>query len=322
MSYHILHILSDNAYLSKKRGMLHYQNRESGEVKQMPVEDIRILVLAAKSITLTDSLIMSLLENEAVILHCDSKYMASGITSPLERVINPKAIYNQAQQNSPFSKELWGEILYTKVNNQQILLKIIGDNSTYLADQLEKNKKEGKTINESACARFYWRHYFDKLGETDATRRHSPDHKVNMMLNYSYAVLAAICQRSIVIHGLSPLFGIHHKARYKANSFVYDVMELLRPFVDITVYKYVYDISNNEGIKAVDEINLTDWIKSARLIGEEITVKHKNYRLKLVDSVDVYISSLANAFKNIEVKSVFLPRLDEESAFDAQKDLF
>ncbi len=322
MSYHILHILSDNVFLSKRRGMLLCKNKDTEEARELPLEDVRILVLAAKSIVLTDSLISSLLENNAVILHCNSKYMAAGITSPIERMIDPTAIYNQAQKGSPFSQELWANILNTKIRNQSMMLNIIGDESTYLNEQLESYRKDGKKLNESACARFYWQHFFKNLGQPDATRRNSPDHKINLMLNYSYAVLSAICQRSIVIHGLSPLFGIHHKPRYQADSFVYDVMEVIRPFIDATVYKYAYKTTQELGAEAVNDIEMSDWIKSARMIGEEMTVSHKGHRLKLVDAIDTYISSLAKAFKNLSIKSIWLPVLDETAIKIRQKELF
>ena len=55
MSYHVLHILSYGSYLRKDKGNLLYQNHN--EKKTIPIEDLKAVVIAAKGVSLSDSLI-------------------------------------------------------------------------------------------------------------------------------------------------------------------------------------------------------------------------------------------------------------------------
>jgi CRISP-associated protein Cas1 len=49
------------------------------------------------------------------------------------------------------------------------------------------------------------------------------------MLNYGYTVLAALCHRSLLIHGLTPALGVKHMPRYRSTPLVFDLMEPFRP---------------------------------------------------------------------------------------------
>ncbi len=73
---------------------------------------------------------------------------------------------------------------------------------------------------------------FIDLGYVGLTCRHDNDHDILKMLNYAYAVLDAICHRSIVAYGMSPFFGVHHTANFHNHPLVYDLIKSFRPFID------------------------------------------------------------------------------------------
>jgi CRISPR-associated protein Cas1 len=66
-------------------------------------------------------------------------------------------------------------------------------------------------------------------------------HPLNAMLNYGYAVLEAETRIRLVADGYDPRIGILHvgRKREKQDSFVFDLMEPLRPVVDEAILNFV-----------------------------------------------------------------------------------
>lgn len=295
LSYYLLHLMSPDIHLHKERGLLRYQRDD--ERRQLPLEDIRGVIIVTENITLTDRLIVALLENGAFILHCDKKYRPIGLTEPLPKIIKRDVAFHQARCTRKLQAIIWQHLLYAKIDNQRRLLKTIGARHGYLTRHLNNNK-----LNESACARYYWREFFAHSGFSGLTRRHDDEHEINRMLNYAYAVLGAICHRSIVAHGLSPLFGVHHRANFHNHPFVYDLIEPLRPFIDYRLYLYLTDESKKEK-------TIREWILFSQGCWDSVEVMHKQNRLKLIDAVDVFVSSVAKTFGARDTEHLWLPEL-------------
>jgi CRISPR-associated protein Cas1 len=59
---------------------------------------------------------------------------------------------------------------------------------------------------------------------------------VNAALNYGYAILRSACARALCAAGLLPMLGIHHHNAFNAFCLADDMMEPLRPFVDMLVF--------------------------------------------------------------------------------------
>jgi len=298
LSYYILHLMSPDIELHKERGLLRY--RRGDERKQLPLEDIRGVVIVTERVTLTDNLISALLENGAFILHCDKKYRPVGLTEPLPKIIKRDAAYHQARCSKRFQTVVWNRLLRAKVDNQRRLLKSMGARHAYLQERLK-----GEAINESTCARYYWREYFATCGFPGLTRRHDDGSSVNRMLNYAYAVLGAICHRTIVAHGMSPLFGVHHRANFHNHPFVYDLIEPLRPFIDHRLHLYLTDLQGEEPSEAA----IREWVLFSQGCWDTIEVTHKRSKLRLVDGVDVYVNSVAKTFIKKDAENLWLPKL-------------
>ena len=294
MSYHILHIFSNGSYLHKERGMLVCENHHNKEVEKIPIEDLKGIVIAAKGITLSDSLISSVLKHDAFLLHCDEKFLPVGCTSSLARMIKPEIAFRQAKFHSSLNKSIWHQILSNKVFNQCQVIKYLGGKHEYL-----EQKSRSEKINEAICARYYWRQYFLKLGYPEERRMPGSDSDLNRKLNYGYAVMGSLCHRSIVIHGLSPVFGVHHVSRYRSNPLVYDIMEPLRAFIEKSLFDF--ERSDHKDMKAWSKFCINSW--------KEVKVWHKKFSLKLVDAVDFYVSSIARSFSRKNIQELWIPRL-------------
>lgn len=295
MSYYLLHLMSPGIYLHKERGLLRYERGD--ERRQLPLEDIRGVIIVTENVTLTDSLIAALLENGAFILHCDQKYRPIGLTEPLSKIIKRDVAYQQARCAKKLQTAIWRRLLRAKIDNQKRLLKSMDARHAYL-----ETKLQNEALNESACARYYWREYFARCGFAGLTRRHDDEHEVNHMLNYAYAVLGAICHRSIVAHGMSPLFGVHHRANFHNHPLVYDLIEPLRPFIDYQLCRY---LTGDHG----KEKTLREWVVFSQGCWNAIEVVHNKSKFKLIDGIDVYMNSVAKTFRNKDPGHLWLPKL-------------
>ena len=296
MSHHIVHIFNHGSRLKKERGMMVCTSEDSEEVHELPIEDVRAVIIAARGVFMSQELVAALLEVNAVILHCDRSYRPVGITSGIERVVHSDALFNQGNRALKLHDHLWRIIAAAKVANQARVLEIFGIQTAFLKRQLE-----GRTVDEAACARHYWRSYFALLGAHGVQRHGDDETGFNARLNYGYAVLGALIHRGIVAHGLSPVFGLHHITRYKAHALVYDLIEPWRPYVDLMLVEFVMAHPVEDDIKA--------WAQYAAHGIKDLAVATPLRKLKLLDAVDVFVSSIAKCYADKTIRHAWMPEL-------------
>lgn len=296
MSFHILHILQHGAFLAKERGML-VCRPPAGTGKperRMPLEDLRAVVIAARGVSLSSTAIASLLEHEAIILHCNEKYEPCGVTSPLPRIIDTKAFLNQSSRPGRLNGWIWDRLLLAKTQNQQGVLKDRDLFSAYLERAVKTRR-----VDEGNCARQYWQLYFPSIGWASTSRDRKSDTAPNQMLNYGYAVLATLCHRALLVHGLSPLLGVGHQPRFRSAPLVYDLMEPYRPFVDRMLASFM----------TTPDVSHEAW---ARHIGAGLRderVHHERYTLKLLDAIDKSASTLSRCYREMSAGPLWVPAL-------------
>jgi CRISPR-associated protein Cas1 len=208
----------------------------------IPVEDIGIVVLDHKQVTITQGLLDALMENNTVVVTCNSTHHPTGLLMPLSgNTIQNERFRSQLDASEPLKKQLWAQTVSQKIKNQSNLLEKLGIDSAYLVP-LYKNVKSGDTDNcEATAAVFFWQKIFGHVNDFVRFREGPPP---NNYLNYGYAILRATMARSIVGAGLLPTLGIHHANKYNAYCLADDLMEPYRQFVD----KIVYDLVAEHGI--------------------------------------------------------------------------
>ncbi|MFO7821739.1 MAG: type II CRISPR-associated endonuclease Cas1 [Lentisphaeria bacterium] len=300
MSHHMLHILTAGAVLRKQRGNVVFECRASNTRRQLPLEDIRAIIIAARGVTLTPDLLRELMDHNTIVLHCDHSFKPVGVTASLNRTVNRDALLNQVNTNLKLHERLWKRVLTTKISNQAGLLKGLGFENAFLTRQLHNS-----TLDEASAARFYWQGFFAALGVSGTRRRRDLDSPPNACLNYGYAVAQALVHRSIIAHGLTPAIGLHHVTRYDADPMVYDLMEPVRPFVDGMLADYVFQ-GHSMAEKAAD---MRDWCRhvATNLMG--VDVPHKRGPKKLIDAIDHYVSCIEQCFRAKSVKNYWGPKL-------------
>lgn len=215
------------------------------EVRTIPIEDIGMVVLENRQITLTTGLIAALIDNNAAIVTCDSKQMPTGLILPLSgNSVQNERFRAQLDASLPLRKQLWQQTVSMKIANQCKILKLHTDAECGCMEAWSKEVRSGDPMNlEARAAAYYWKNLF--LSIPNFVRDREGDYP-NNFLNYGYAILRAIIARSLVGSGLLPTLGIHHQNRYNAYCLADDIMEPYRPYVDQLVIKLMKEYPGTE----------------------------------------------------------------------------
>lgn len=215
----------------------------------IPVEDIGIVVLDHKQITITQALIEALLENNVALITCDSTHHPTGLMLPLcGNSIQNERFRAQLDATEPLKKQLWAQTISQKIKNQAALFGSIGIDNNYFIP-LHRNVKSGDADNcEATAAAHYWGNMFKQVASVNAFKRFREGLPPNNYFNYGYALLRATMARSIVGAGLLPTLGIFHHNRYNAYCLADDLMEPYRPYVDKVVYGIIEEHGTNDDI--------------------------------------------------------------------------
>lgn len=90
-----------------------------------PIEDLGIVILDHKQITITSGVLESLLENNCAVITCDSKSMPVGLMLPLYgNTTQNERFRQQLDASLPLKKQLWQQTIKAKIDNQASVLSI------------------------------------------------------------------------------------------------------------------------------------------------------------------------------------------------------
>ena len=199
------------------------------EIRTLPIEDIGVVILDHKQITITHALIDALLANNVAIVTSDDKHLPVGLMLPLDgHNLQSERFREQIEASEPLKKQMWQQTVVAKILGQA---HILGEQNIEHSNMLAwaKSVRSGDTDNmEARAAAFYWRNMFIK----DVFVRNPQGFPPNNLLNYGYSIVRAMMARALVGAGLLPTLGIHHHSRYDAYCLADDIMEPYRPFVD------------------------------------------------------------------------------------------
>lgn len=200
-----------------------------------PIEDIGVIVLDNKQITITQGALEMLLENNCAIITCDSKSMPVGLMLPLYgNTTQCERFRNQISASLPLKKQLWQQTIQCKIANQASVLECCVGHEHKCMRVWAGDVRSGDPDNlEGRAAAYYWKILMDHVPGFTRDRNGMPP---NNLLNYGYAILRAVVARALVTSGLLPTLGIHHHNRYNAYCLADDIMEPYRPYVDELIY--------------------------------------------------------------------------------------
>ena len=269
-------------------------------VRRVPIEDIGVVVLDNKQITITQGALSTLLDNNVAVISCDKQRMPSGLMLPLAgNTTQSERFKAQIDASLPLKKQLWQQTVQAKILNQSTVLYRQRGLECKNMEAWAKQVKSGDSDNlEGRAAAYYWQNLF---GNIDGFRRDREGNPPNNLLNYGYAILRAVVARSLVGSGLIPTLGIHHHNRYNAYCLADDIMEPYRPYVD----KIVADIVDG----GTDCSTPTTELKSKLLSIPVLDVVINGRRSPLMIGVGMTTASLYKCYSG-EIRKIAYPTME------------
>ncbi|WP_324171404.1 type II CRISPR-associated endonuclease Cas1 [Sulfurimonas sp.] len=280
--------------LSMKNLQLVYEPKDEATIT-VPLEDITVIVLESNQATMTVALLSMCAEKNIALFTCDNYHMPNGLFIPFHQHSRFSQISHiQRDMKLPLKKQIWQKIITQKIINQSQLLAYFEKDNIQV--KLLTNKvKSGDSENlEALAARRYWSVLFDNF-----TRDQKNGDPRNIALNYGYAIVRGAVARSLVSYGLLPTFGVFHHSELNAYNLADDMIEPLRPMVDMVVKKLEIDdeLDVHLGI-SVKSALLNVLVMQMRLNEENVTV---------LNVCDIMAFSFVKSLKVNDVSSLKLP---------------
>lgn len=209
---------------------------KAGKEIWIPLDDISMIVMDNLSSNMTFRSLCQLAEKGIGLVVCNQEHLPVGYYGSYDNHSrSSKVLGYQIDKTEYYYDDLWKEIVEHKIKNQAKAFYILtGD-----GEGKEKILKFGNTLmpgdknnREAHAAKIY----FNQLMGTSFSRGNE-DILLNSGLDYGYAILRAYMARVCVGYGLNTQIGIHHKNEYNRFNLVDDLIEPIRPIVDIVAYK-------------------------------------------------------------------------------------
>ena len=264
----------------------------------LPIEDIDALILDNYGSTITTNLLTALATKGTTTVICDEKHLPASVLLPYsQHSRQAKVSRQQLSMSQPLKKQLWQQIIISKITNQADVLRSRRlDDSTLRS--LANDVKSGDTSNrESIAARIY----FDQiLG--DATRRKPIWH--NAALNYGYAMVRSHIARHIAARGLVASQGLFHHNELNSFNLADDLIEPYRAVVDMYILENVAphhtgdpdsSLTKHDRQLAIDILNYY-----VIMNGKKFTVRH---------SVERIVESFIECIETKEADKLLLPKI-------------
>ncbi len=272
--------------------------KKSTEVTR-PIEDIGVVVLDHKQITITQGALEALLENNSAVITCDSSHLPVGLLLPLVgNTTQNERFRDQLSASLPLQKQLWQQTIQQKIRNQTAVLNHCSKAEIKCMLAWANDVRSGDSDNmEARAAVYYWKSLFGHIPDFIRARDGVAP---NNLLNYGYAILRAIVARSLVASGLLPTLGIHHHNRYNAYCLADDIMEPYRPYVD----RLVCDVTEQYGV----DVELSKDIKAELLSIPTLDVVIGGKRSPLMVATAQTTASLYKCFSG-ELRKIAYPEM-------------
>lgn len=269
-----------------------------GTSNKIPVEDIQTIIIDNLQTCVSVYALQSLAKHDVNVVLCDEKHLPCCSVLGLNQHYRPYGVLKkQIALTNEFKALLWQRIVKAKIDNQRIALKHreVTREVESRMEQLVAEVLAGDIGNrEAIAAKMFFRNFYGY----DFMR--FEEDVVNAALNFGYAVIRSAVARSLCAYGYNCTLGIHHINENNAFNLADDLMEPLRPLVDLWVLK------NNEEL--VDSLTKNNRIGLANIINNEVKVAGKN--MKLHNAIDRYVASFTTAIDNADINKLLLPYLE------------
>lgn len=289
--YH-LHVRNDQLLVEQKE--------LNKTISSIPLEDVGFIVCEHPRITFSTAVVQLIAEHNASLIFCDNKFHPCAFVSPVDgNYVQQERIRSQIEASEPLKKNLWQQIVKSKLLQQAAVLKEQNLNEEPLQQKARRVLSGDSSFEEAKGAKIYWNTLFGS-----EFKRERKGDEPNAALNYGYAILRAAVARALAGAGLHPSFGLHHRNKYNAFCLADDVMEPFRPFVD----RLVLEMTSLN--LATGELDKKSKVHLLKVLAMDVRIK--NQMRPLMVSVQQTCNSLVNCLAG-ENKKIIVP--DENQSF-------
>lgn len=283
-------IITEPAILKINNNRLSIQKDETVFI---PLEDIAVIIIEERQVTLSSALLAALAENGIALYVCDNYHLPNAVMLPFLPHSRQSGVARlQVNLSVPLKKRLWQKIVKSKINNQALCLEYLGIKGVKRLKALAQRVKSGDSENvESVAAAIYFENLFPHKTRRD-------EDAVNSALNYGYAIIRGAVARALVAHGFYPPLGLHHHSELNEYNLADDIIEPFRQFVDIWVAKYP---PAEEKLSKLERAALVSILHLDCKIGDQI--------YSLLTAVEITAASLITAIKERDTSKLKLPVL-------------
>jgi len=285
-------VISRPAKLRREQFRLAIEQEQTAFV---PFEDIAVIVLNHREITLTHPVLSACGEYGISLFATGDTHHPSGVFLPfLPHSRATKWMRLQLDLPRPVAKQTWASIVRQKITNQALCLQLNGCDGVDRVRSYAKRVRSGDVGNlEGQAAAFYFVQLFGKDFRREQARF------ANAALDYGYAVLRGTIARGLVAHGLLPTLGIFHSSEQNAFNLADDVIEPFRPVVDLFVSKHMS--------LAGTELNPQDKASLVALLN--VDVEMPRGKMSVLSAIEHTIESLARIYDGGNESLLELPTL-------------
>ena len=268
----------------------------SGEYESsLPIEDLNVVLIESRQAQITSTALSCLAQEGVALMVCDDHHLPCGVLLPYAQHSRSLAVARmQVDAGEARKKRLWQQLVKAKIANQARCLRMF--DLKQAADKLESYAHAvvsgDKDNMEAVAAAVYFRALF---GEDF---RRGQDNGINAALNYGYAILRGLTARSLAVYGFLSCFGLYHRSELNPFNLTDDMMEPLRPVVDLYVAKNV----------SPDQI-MTSQLKRELFTLLGVSILSGGQRYAISGAVERSVQSLVRGLQLKGQPSLMLPEL-------------
>ncbi|MEM4296450.1 MAG: type II CRISPR-associated endonuclease Cas1 [Candidatus Anstonellales archaeon] len=198
-------------------------------------------IIIGEGVALSSNFLLSLSKNNVPLFFSS---MASTYFLPSTSLSKPTLRLAQMSLSAEKKKKFIYNIIKAKMLGQKQVASLFGFNLQF---NLSLNNREPikeyvqSAMNKEALfAKDYWSNISSIFRGFTRTKIGAED-TLNKCLNYGYGIMRYTIEKAIISVGLDPYMGILHATKDYRTSFVFDLMEPFRPFVDFCAFSYLKD---------------------------------------------------------------------------------
>ena len=267
------------------------------EERRIPIEDLYSVVIDNQETSITVPTLHALTDAGVHILVCNEKHQPVTIILPQNTHYRPlNVIKKQLSLSDDFKDKLWDRIVKAKINNQAEVLKLCGGKSEKVKRirELAAEVIGGDEGNREGIAA---KMFFREMYGSSFVRMN--DDGINAALNYGYTIIRSAFCKTLCGYGYNCILGIHHINESNAFNLADDLMEPLRPVVDLWVD------NNNEDL--VDCLSRTQRNQLACIVNDDVKIDGKVMRIR--NAIQLYVSSLTSAIEQQKADLLKIPEI-------------